>query len=150
LIIGLPLTCPDGYNCISTVSLQAAWACCNEIQCLGNWGLCNEYGESGCGRPISMMPFAHQYTVRFYSGQSSRHANTRPRTQPDNVSTVRKQIHIVFAMLEVLGSGPRRHTIPGHAAQRRQTCSLLSRSPTEGTATQTLTRRPKTSFPSRA
>lgn len=46
--IALPLVCPDGYNCVNTLGVQPAWACCNEIECTENWGLCNEYGASGC------------------------------------------------------------------------------------------------------
>lgn len=31
-----PLTCPAGYTCTSTVQHVVGWACCNQIQCVGN------------------------------------------------------------------------------------------------------------------
>ncbi|OAL57306.1 hypothetical protein IQ07DRAFT_675343 [Pyrenochaeta sp. DS3sAY3a] len=43
-----PLTCPENYNCISTVRAQPAFACCDSIECLNNWGLCNNFGVSDC------------------------------------------------------------------------------------------------------
>ncbi|KAI2483903.1 hypothetical protein Ptr902_02843 [Pyrenophora tritici-repentis] len=39
------VTCPQDYNCITT---KSAFACCNNVECKGNWGFCRPYGESGC------------------------------------------------------------------------------------------------------
>lgn len=44
-----PLTCPAGYNCISTVQDVVGWACCDAIQCLGNYRTCADFGAGLCG-----------------------------------------------------------------------------------------------------
>lgn len=36
-----PLTCPDSYMCSSTAR---GWACCDQIQCQGNYKTCEDYG----------------------------------------------------------------------------------------------------------
>jgi hypothetical protein len=43
-----PLTCPAGYDCISTVQDRVAWACCNQIQCVGNYRTCAGFGAGLC------------------------------------------------------------------------------------------------------
>jgi hypothetical protein len=43
-----PLTCPAGYDCISTVQDMVAWACCNQIQCVGNYRTCADMGAGLC------------------------------------------------------------------------------------------------------
>ena len=48
ILLASPLTCPDSYNCITTIIAHEAFACCNSIECLDNWGLCQNYGENNC------------------------------------------------------------------------------------------------------
>lgn len=43
-----PLTCPQSYSCTSTMLFAAAWACCNQIQCLGAYRTCANYGDDIC------------------------------------------------------------------------------------------------------
>jgi hypothetical protein len=43
-----PLTCPSGYDCISTMQDRVAWACCNQIQCVGNYRTCAGLGAGLC------------------------------------------------------------------------------------------------------
>jgi hypothetical protein len=43
-----PLTCPGGYSCTSTVQDLVGWACCNQIQCVGNYRKCADYGAGVC------------------------------------------------------------------------------------------------------
>lgn len=148
--VALPLTCPDGYNCINSLAIQPAWACCNDIECLGNWGLCNEYGASGCGGVnLDTNLCSSIYRAPILQWSVLQPHKPMLRNTPDNLSVVRKQIHTVSAMLEVPGSEPRKHTIPGRAGRTRRMCSLLCRLLT-GTTTQTLTRRLRISFPSPA
>ncbi|CAD6590980.1 MAG: hypothetical protein ASARMPRED_005134 [Alectoria sarmentosa] len=42
------LTCPQGYSCTSTVGDFIGWACCNQIQCQGNYRTCADYGADIC------------------------------------------------------------------------------------------------------
>lgn len=45
-----PLTCVDGYNCITTAHALPVFACCNSIECIQDWGICQEYGaQDSCG-----------------------------------------------------------------------------------------------------
>ncbi|KAF1972861.1 hypothetical protein BU23DRAFT_144548 [Bimuria novae-zelandiae CBS 107.79] len=45
-----PLTCADGYNCVTTVRALSLFACCNNIECVQDWGICQEYGaQDSCG-----------------------------------------------------------------------------------------------------
>ncbi|KAF1962078.1 hypothetical protein CC80DRAFT_588694 [Byssothecium circinans] len=39
-----PLTCADGYNCVTTSHALRVFACCNNIECIQDWGICQEYG----------------------------------------------------------------------------------------------------------
>ncbi|KAK1907276.1 hypothetical protein P3342_005601 [Pyrenophora teres f. teres] len=39
------VTCPQDYNCITT---KSAFACCNNVECKGNWGMCRPYGQNDC------------------------------------------------------------------------------------------------------
>jgi hypothetical protein len=43
-----PQTSPTGYDCISTVQDIVAWACCNQIQCVGNYRTCADFGAGLC------------------------------------------------------------------------------------------------------
>lgn len=43
-----PLTCPTSYSCTSTVQDLIGWACCNQIQCAGNYRTCVNYGAQLC------------------------------------------------------------------------------------------------------
>ncbi|MCJ1359495.1 MAG: hypothetical protein MMC33_009497 [Icmadophila ericetorum] len=44
----LPLTCPDGFSCTSTVQDVEGWACCDQLQCVGNYRTCANYGAGLC------------------------------------------------------------------------------------------------------
>ena len=44
-----PLTCPTSYSCTSTVQDLVGWACCDQIQCAGNYRICVDYGAQLCG-----------------------------------------------------------------------------------------------------
>ncbi|PVH93273.1 hypothetical protein DM02DRAFT_241492 [Periconia macrospinosa] len=46
-----PLTCADGYNCVTTAHRGAVpvFACCNNIECVQDWDTCQEYGQNICG-----------------------------------------------------------------------------------------------------
>ena len=46
--IALPLTCPRDYSCTSTIMIDAAWACCNQIECAGAYQTCINYGDDLC------------------------------------------------------------------------------------------------------
>ncbi|KAF2707709.1 hypothetical protein K504DRAFT_435623 [Pleomassaria siparia CBS 279.74] len=43
-----PLICGNDYNCITSMGIQAAFACCNNIECPDNWGICQDYGQNNC------------------------------------------------------------------------------------------------------
>lgn len=43
-----PLTCPTSYSCTSTIQLMLGWACCDQIQCAGNYYTCVDYGAQLC------------------------------------------------------------------------------------------------------
>jgi len=43
-----PLTCPSGYDCVSTMQDRFAWACCNQIQCVSNYQTCADFGAGLC------------------------------------------------------------------------------------------------------
>ncbi|KAH7377275.1 hypothetical protein BKA66DRAFT_588825 [Pyrenochaeta sp. MPI-SDFR-AT-0127] len=43
-----PLTCPDGYNCATTAHALPVFACCNSIECINDWGVCQDYGQTDC------------------------------------------------------------------------------------------------------
>ena len=40
-----PLTCQSGYSC---TSIYIGWACCDEIQCAGDYRACADYGDNMC------------------------------------------------------------------------------------------------------
>ncbi|PSK43690.1 hypothetical protein B9Z65_7204 [Elsinoe australis] len=43
------LTCPNGYSCYNTIGAGSVrWACCNELGCVNDYALCNDYGTQGC------------------------------------------------------------------------------------------------------
>lgn len=46
----LPLTCPSGSSCTAGGFMNTgySWACCDEIQCYGNYEQCVNYGDSLC------------------------------------------------------------------------------------------------------
>ncbi|KAI8934852.1 hypothetical protein NX059_008531 [Plenodomus lindquistii] len=43
-----PLTCPTGYNCATAMHTDYVFGCCNNVECLNDWGWCREFGQSGC------------------------------------------------------------------------------------------------------
>ncbi|MCJ1462747.1 hypothetical protein MMC07_001350 [Pseudocyphellaria aurata] len=43
-----PLTCPPSYMCTSTNLYSPAWGCCDQIQCQGNYNVCQDYGDNLC------------------------------------------------------------------------------------------------------
>jgi hypothetical protein len=43
-----PLTCPSGYSCTSTIQDLVQWACCNQIECQGNYRTCVNEGDNFC------------------------------------------------------------------------------------------------------
>ncbi|KAH9864875.1 hypothetical protein IAQ61_008820 [Plenodomus lingam] len=43
-----PLTCPNGYNCATAIHTDAVFGCCNNIECLDDWGWCRDFGQGGC------------------------------------------------------------------------------------------------------
>ncbi|KAH9875046.1 hypothetical protein J1614_004534 [Plenodomus biglobosus] len=43
-----PLTCPNGYNCATATHTDPVFGCCNNIECLDDWGWCRDFGQGGC------------------------------------------------------------------------------------------------------
>ncbi|MCJ1469162.1 hypothetical protein MMC07_007795 [Pseudocyphellaria aurata] len=43
-----PLTCPPSYMCSSTILNAPSWGCCDQIQCQGNYHVCQDYGGNLC------------------------------------------------------------------------------------------------------
>lgn len=43
-----PLTCPTSFSCVSNEQNQLGWACCNQLQCAGNYRTCVNYGAQLC------------------------------------------------------------------------------------------------------
>ncbi|KAF2850939.1 hypothetical protein T440DRAFT_423772, partial [Plenodomus tracheiphilus IPT5] len=43
-----PLTCPNGYNCATAMHTDYVFGCCNNIECLDDWGWCRDFGQGGC------------------------------------------------------------------------------------------------------
>lgn len=43
----LPLTCPSGTTCTAAgyIDGRRSWTCCDELQCLGDYSNCVDYGE---------------------------------------------------------------------------------------------------------
>lgn len=50
------MTCQEGYNCVTTAHAFAAFACCNNVECLSDWGLCQEYGAQKNCNGYSLPP----------------------------------------------------------------------------------------------
>ena len=49
-LLASPLTCPTGYSCGPTyLDINVGWACCDQIQCVGNYNVCEDYGQDLCG-----------------------------------------------------------------------------------------------------
>jgi hypothetical protein len=57
-----PLTCPAGYSCTSTIQDLVGWACCNQIQCVGNYVTCANYGAGICGGNLDVAACSSIYT----------------------------------------------------------------------------------------
>ncbi|KAL2045623.1 hypothetical protein N7G274_002051 [Stereocaulon virgatum] len=57
-----PLTCPSGYSCTSTIQLMPQWACCNQIECLGNYRMCADYGAELCSFALDAAQCSNIYT----------------------------------------------------------------------------------------
>src|SRR3954471_11415762 len=57
-----PLTCPSGYNCISTMQALDGWACCNQIQCVGNYQKCVNMGAGLCSNILDDADCSSIYT----------------------------------------------------------------------------------------
>jgi hypothetical protein len=47
-ITAAPVTCSEGYNCVQAGKYSQGFACCNEVECLADWGICRPYGQKGC------------------------------------------------------------------------------------------------------
>ncbi|EMD96184.1 hypothetical protein COCHEDRAFT_1069667, partial [Bipolaris maydis C5] len=43
-----PVTCGAGYNCVTTIRAQFAFACCNNIECINDWSICRPFGQTDC------------------------------------------------------------------------------------------------------
>ncbi|XP_014559451.1 hypothetical protein COCVIDRAFT_24177 [Bipolaris victoriae FI3] len=43
-----PVTCGAGYNCVTTVRAQYAFACCNNVECINDWSVCRPFGQTDC------------------------------------------------------------------------------------------------------
>ncbi|PNS20537.1 hypothetical protein CAC42_5987 [Sphaceloma murrayae] len=45
------LTCPSGYTCHETSGVGILrFTCCNQVNCLDDYSLCNDWGSSGCAQ----------------------------------------------------------------------------------------------------
>ncbi|EMD69090.1 hypothetical protein GGP41_004895 [Bipolaris sorokiniana] len=43
-----PVTCGAGYNCVTTLRAQYAFACCNNVECIDDWSVCRPFGQKDC------------------------------------------------------------------------------------------------------
>jgi len=57
-----PLTCPAGFSCTSTIQDLDGWACCNQIQCVGNYATCADYGAPLCADGLDASACSDIYT----------------------------------------------------------------------------------------
>lgn len=57
-----PLTCPTSYSCTSTVQDLIGWACCDQIQCAGNYYTCVDYGAQLCDDDLGDAACSSIYT----------------------------------------------------------------------------------------
>lgn len=57
-----PLTCPTSYSCTSTVQDMIGWACCDQIQCAGNYRICADYGAQLCAGGLDASDCSSIYT----------------------------------------------------------------------------------------
>lgn len=62
LFLESPLTCPTSYSCTSTIQDMIGWACCNQIQCAGNYRICVDYGAQLCAGGLDASDCSSIYT----------------------------------------------------------------------------------------